>query len=96
MNEGLLQWFTACVLVAGSWSVLAGNDGTLELEVQRAIVPELQAHTARFGRKIYKVGERVYTAVGWNISNVIMIEGEDSIVIVDAGLSPRLKGETRA
>ena len=29
MNERLLQWFTACVLVAGSWSVLAGNDGTL-------------------------------------------------------------------
>ena len=93
MNEGLLQWFTACVLVAGSWSVLAGNDGTLELEVQPAIVPELQAHTAHFEKKIYKVGERVYSAVGWNISNVIMIEGHDSIVIVDAGLSPETTAE---
>ena len=93
MNERLLQWFTACVLVAGSWPVLAGNDATLELEVQPAIVPELRAHTAHFEKKIYKVGERVYTAVGWNISNVIMIEGEDSIVIVDAGLSPETTAE---
>ena len=70
-----------------------GNNGTLELEVQPAIVPELQAHTAHFEKKIYKVGERVYSAVGWNISNVIMIEGHDSIVIVDAGLSPETTAE---
>ena len=56
-------------------------------EVRPAIHPELKKHTEHFVRKVYKVTDRVYTAVGWNVAGIVMIEGDDGIILVDAGLS---------
>lgn len=39
------------------------------------IDPELAAHSGLFERKIHKIGERVYCAVGYNLANVIAVEG---------------------
>jgi alkyl sulfatase BDS1-like metallo-beta-lactamase superfamily hydrolase len=50
-----------------------------------SIHPELKAHTLLFKKKVYKIGENVYSAVGWAPANTIMIEGEDGIVLVDVG-----------
>jgi len=55
------------------------------LEVQPGIHPELREHTAHFEKRIYRVTDRVYQAVGWNLANTIMIEGDDGIIIVDVG-----------
>ena len=52
-----------------------------------SINSELQEHTRLFERKIYKVGENVYCAVGYNLANIIMVEGDDGIVIVDTGMN---------
>ena len=52
------------------------------------IHPELALHTKHFDKKIYRVGDNVYSAVGWNVSNIVMIEGDDGIILVDAGLNP--------
>ncbi|MFA5078645.1 MAG: MBL fold metallo-hydrolase, partial [Dehalococcoidia bacterium] len=58
-----------------------------EYHVQPGIHPELKEHTLLFERKIYKIGENVYCAVGYNLANIIMVEGKDGVVIVDTGIS---------
>ncbi len=50
-----------------------------------SIDPELKAHTAHFGKKVYKVADNVYSAVGYDLANTIMVVGIDGIVIVDTG-----------
>ena len=47
--------------------------------------PELRAHGAIFERKIHKVGDNVYSAVGWSGCNSIMVVGNDGVIIVDTG-----------
>ena len=64
--------------------------------VEPTIHPELKAHTAHFEKKVYKVTERVYSAVGWNVANIVMIIGADGIILVDAGLSPETSTEVLA
>ncbi len=57
-----------------------------EHHVPVSINPELKEHTKLFERKIYKVGDNVYCAVGYNLANIIMVEGKDGVVIVDTGM----------
>ena len=64
--------------------------------VQPSIHPELKAHTEHFAKKVYKVTERVYSAVGWNVANIVMIVGDDGLILVDAGLSPATSREVLA
>ena len=64
--------------------------------VEPAIHPELKAHTDHFEKKIYKVTDRVYSAVGWNVANIVMIVGDDGLIMVDAGLSPETSREVLA
>jgi len=47
------------------------------------VASSLDAHTQEFERKVYKVTEGVYQAVGFALANSIMIEGDDGIIIVD-------------
>jgi len=53
--------------------------------VPPAIHPELAEHTHLFDKRVHKVGEHVYCAVGFGLANIIMVEGSDGIVIVDTG-----------
>ena len=69
--------------------VLAWTGPTaLAEDVEISINEELANHTKHFEKKIYKVGDNVYSAVGWSIANVIMIEGNEGVIIFDTGLSP--------
>lgn len=56
------------------------NDYTVEPSIN----PELAEHTNHFERKVYQIGENVYSAVGWSLANSIMIEGDEGIIIFDA------------
>ncbi|AWW33067.1 alkyl/aryl-sulfatase [Echinicola strongylocentroti] len=47
------------------------------LEQNKEFVPE-----------IYRIEEKVWFAVGHDVSNVAMIEGETGIILIDAGMSP--------
>lgn len=51
------------------------------------IDPELKAHGAIFDRHVHKIGENVYSAVGWSGCNSIMVVGRDGVIIVDTGSS---------
>jgi alkyl sulfatase BDS1-like metallo-beta-lactamase superfamily hydrolase len=55
--------------------------------VEPAIHPELAEHTHLYlPRRVHRIGERVHCAVGWNIANITMLEGDDGMVIVDTGI----------
>jgi alkyl sulfatase BDS1-like metallo-beta-lactamase superfamily hydrolase len=53
------------------------------LAAAQSIQPELAQHTALFEKKVYRVTENVYSAVGYSLGNSIMIEGSDGVIIVD-------------
>jgi alkyl sulfatase BDS1-like metallo-beta-lactamase superfamily hydrolase len=53
------------------------------------IDPELAAHSGLFERKIHRIGERVWCAVGYNLANIIAVEGPQGLVIVDTGVEMR-------
>ncbi len=84
----------ACLVIL-SLSGLSGPIKAID-PVEPAIHPELRAHTDHFEKKIYKVTERVYSAVGWNVANIVMIVGNDGLILVDAGLSPATSREVLA
>jgi len=54
-------------------------------DVKAEINPELKAHGAIFERKIHRIGDNVYSAVGWSGCNTIAVVGSDGIIIVDTG-----------
>ena len=59
-----------------------------DLHVPASIHPELAAHSELYlPPKVHHVGRNVYCAVGWNLANITMIEGDDGIVIVDTGMN---------
>lgn len=65
-------------------------------EPQPWIDPELAAHSGLFERKLHKVGKRVWCAVGYNLANIIAVEGPEGLVIVDTGLEMRQGEEVLA
>ena len=69
---------TLCLLVLGTSSIHAqeANDATQRLKNQNA----------QFTEQIVKVAENVYVAVGYSVSNVSMIVGDDGVVIIDTGM----------
>lgn len=44
---------------------------------------ELQIHSNVFKKRIEKVGDNIYVAIGYGLANSILIEGKDSTIIVD-------------
>ncbi len=64
------------------------SQGLPDLHVPASIHPELAAHSELYlPPRVHQVGERVHCAVGWNLANITMIEGDDGIVIVDTGMN---------
>src|SRR5690606_18011794 len=61
-----------------------------ELPAERiapSIHPELKEHTAYFSQQLYKVADNVWSAVGWQLGNVVAIEAPEGLIIVDTGES---------
>lgn len=71
----------ATLILAMMWVL---NIASAEV-ISPTIHPELEAHTQTFDKKVYKIADNVYSAVGWGLANTIMIVGDDGVVIVDVG-----------
>ena len=52
-----------------------------------SINAELAEHTKHFSKKLYRIADNVYSAVGWQLGNVAMIEAPEGLIIVDTGES---------
>lgn len=61
---------------------------TVAQDIKPSIHPELANHSLHFNKKVYKVGQNVYSAVGYSLGNIIMIEGPDGLIIIDTGTTP--------
>ncbi len=57
---------------------------------------ELKKHTEHFQKKVYKIGDRVYSAVGYSLGNIIMVVGHDGVIVVDTGTHPTEAAEAWA
>ena len=55
--------------------------------IEPSIHAELAAHTRHFAQQIYRVAGNVYSAVGWQLGNVVMIDAPEGLIIVDTGES---------
>lgn len=55
--------------------------------IEPAINAELAAHTRVFAQQVYRIADNVYSAVGWQLGNVVMIEAPQGLIIVDTGES---------
>ncbi|HYC54608.1 MAG TPA: alkyl sulfatase dimerization domain-containing protein [Candidatus Binatia bacterium] len=49
---------------------------------------ELSEHTKVFEKKIYKIGDNVWSAVGYQIANTILVEGPEGVILFDVGGAP--------
>ncbi len=69
---------TLCLLILGADSIHAQdtNNATQRLRNQ----------SSQFTEEIIKVADNVYVAVGFSVSNVSMIVGDDGVVIIDTGM----------
>lgn len=54
---------------------------------ENAATQKLTEQSKQFEEQIIKIGDNVYTAVGFSVSNVSMIVGDDGVVIIDTGVS---------
>ena len=77
----------ALALGPGAGSNLVAGEAPL-ITPEISIHPELAAHTAHFEKKVYQVGDNVWSAVGYSLGNVIMVEGDDGVIVVDTGTHP--------
>ena len=73
-----------CLFVASFFLALAyepavfGDDTTAS--------QKLRKQAEQFPEKVVEVADDVYTAVGYSVSNVSMIVGDDGVIIIDTGL----------
>src|ERR1700682_115284 len=72
---------TASSSATGAATALTARQYAVTVEIN----PDLRAHGAIFEQKIYKVGDNVYSAVGWSICNTIMVVGSQGVIIVNTG-----------
>ncbi|MCS6935092.1 MAG: MBL fold metallo-hydrolase [Chitinophagales bacterium] len=52
-------------------------------QVSSPVPAELSEHGKIFSKRIEKVGDNIYVAIGYGLANSILIEGKDSCIIID-------------
>jgi len=77
---------TTALLLALVWP-MASHAALPRESITPSIHPELAAHTQHFAQRVYPVAGNVYSAVGWQLGNVVMIEAPQGLIIVDTGES---------
>ena len=56
----------------------------LAFDAEHPDVPaQLAAHARRMRQRIYRAGERVYCAVGYALANVVIVRGEQALIVLD-------------
>jgi alkyl sulfatase BDS1-like metallo-beta-lactamase superfamily hydrolase len=72
------------VKTKGGSNVMQDKLNPVDLRVPVSIHPELKELTRHYERKIYRIGDNAYCAVGIGLANSGMIVGGDGIIIFDA------------
>ncbi len=65
-------------------SLLISCSEEIEIEISLPSTPEdLKEHTTEFKKEVIEVTEGVHMAIGFALANAMMVEGEDSNIIID-------------
>jgi alkyl sulfatase BDS1-like metallo-beta-lactamase superfamily hydrolase len=76
------------LLCIGAISALAQTGKNLADDKPAPTVhPRMTEHSRKMAQQVYKIADNVYSAVGFGLSNVIMIAGRDGVVIIDTAES---------
>ncbi len=51
--------------------------------IEPSVAPEMLEHSRHFEKKVYKIGDNVYSAVGYSLANAVMVVGDDGVILVD-------------
>ena len=77
--------FTKHIFLGVLAMILNGcQQDSTDIPYTEVVKGDLQAHSSEFRQEVIKAADGVYVAVGFGLANVIMIEGEDGVVIVDS------------
>ena len=69
----------AGLLVSATASISATSGAAQEFAGRE----QLFAHSNEFRQEVIQVTEGVYVAVGFALANVVMVEGDDGLIIID-------------
>jgi len=84
MKKTTKTFFFATSIVLTLYLVGCGSNKTKQVVSDKITSPkDLENHTQEFKKEIIKVTDGVYVAIGYGLANSILIEGKDSVVIVD-------------
>ena len=81
MTYKVLGTVLAALLMVGC--TLSQTSGTAQTKTKPHVRASLAAHSAVFEKRVEKVTDGVYVAIGYALANSIMLEGDDGVVIVD-------------
>lgn len=71
-------------LVAFSLYLFVGcKSKSVSLKQEVSAPDELINHTDIFKKRVEKVGDNIYVAIGYGLANSMMIEGDDGVIIID-------------
>lgn len=73
--------FSLCI--CAFLALLNGCTQQTAFKQEVAAPAELHAHSDIFRKRIEKIGSNIYVAIGYGLANSILIEGKDSVIIVD-------------
>ena len=71
------------VAMAGVWFYAGQSVKKAHAPIPVGANKSLEEHSKIFRKGVEKVGDNLYVAIGYGISNCIMIEGQDGVIIVD-------------
>ncbi|QDT89953.1 alkyl/aryl-sulfatase [Gimesia algae] len=71
------QWYFPIVFLLMTAQLFAQDN---------AATQKLTEQSKQFDEQVIKVADNIYTAVGFSVSNVSMIVGDDGVIIIDTGM----------
>ncbi len=84
------------VVVNTLWTIFSCDSASRpNLEIKHTPKALLE-HEKAFPKGIYKISENVHVAIDYGLANSILIEGEDSVIIIDAMESNETAAEVKA
>ena len=91
MNKRVLFFVTAAILMTTAGK--AQQTINTPVSEQTAETHQLIARNKEFRKEIIQLAPNVYTASGYDASNISMIIGEDGVILIDAGKFPSNSAE---
>jgi alkyl sulfatase BDS1-like metallo-beta-lactamase superfamily hydrolase len=96
MIKNIFSKITLALLTSATLFNSCSDSHKVSFEQKISSPDDLHNHSKTFEKRIEKVGDNIYVAIGYGLANSILIEGKDSTIIVDCMESTAAGLEVRA